>query len=297
MALTTESGWTDSTSGEFRSFAGANAVVMFQGAVVSNVQSITINTTREIVPLYVLGSAEPKSFNRNKRAIAGSIVMINFDRDMLIWAMKNLSPDSNYREKIKNGMLTAAGNVTYGYTSNSKTAQDYIATLLTGTSSDRSDLVTNFFALNSSIQEFAYLTQNNLNQTGIPFAPRPYMYADQLPALDIMIMYCNEDGATAHLTLRGAIFMNTAQGISIDDAMSEKAMTFVAQRMEDLQPGLGTTGWGTDPNAGNAIGVSQMDVAVQKNQRSIVSALGYPAGSAGSSSIVVTASAISRGNI
>ena len=101
IALSQGSGIYNPTTGAFSSFAGANAIVSFEGAVIANLQSITINTTREIVPVYVLGSADPKSFNRNKRAIAGSMVMMQFDKSMLIETLKSYAVNSEYRWKVK----------------------------------------------------------------------------------------------------------------------------------------------------------------------------------------------------
>jgi len=235
----------DIDTGRFTSFAGADAVVTFEGAHIANIQSITINTTREIAPLYVLGSADPKSFNRNKRAIAGSMVMLNFDRSMLIETLRDRAMNASYRYKIRKGMLTAAGNVTKGYTTRDTNAMDYITKLMSvsGTGGGNTQAKVNaFFALNSNIQEFQMLVQNQLAETGSPFRRAPYIYEDQLPHFDVCIMFANPDGATAHMNIRGCMIMSTAFGISIDDALSEKAMTFVAMRLEDLRPGIHDSG-------------------------------------------------------
>lgn len=252
MGASSSSGLLDLDTGRFTSFAGADAIVTFEGAHIANIQSITINTTREIAPLYVLGSADPKSFNRNKRAIAGSMVMLNFDRSMLIDTLKNRSMNASYRYKLQKGMLGAAGNVVQGYTTRDSNAVDYITQLMSVSNKAAGDTtakVNAFWALNSNIQEFQMLVQNQLAETGSPFRRMPYVYEDQLPHFDVCIMFANPDGATAHMNIRGCMIMNTAFGISIDDALSEKAMTFVAMRLEDLQPGIHDEGESkvTDP--------------------------------------------------
>ncbi len=248
------SGLSDLDTGRFTSFAGADAVVTFEGAHIANLQSITINTTREIAPLYVLGSADPKSFNRNKRAIAGSMVMLNFDRSMLIETLRDCAMNANYRYKIRAGMDTAAGNLTKGYTTRDANAEDYIMQLMNvqGTATGNTTAKVNaFFQLNSSIREYQMLVQNQIAETGNAFRKAPYIYEDQLPHFDVCIMFANPDGATAHMNIRGCMIMNTAFGISIDDALSEKAMTFVAMRLEDLRPDIHDTGKPTvtDPPA------------------------------------------------
>src|ERR1019366_6073396 len=42
------------------------------------------SVTREKAPIYTLGSADARSFSRNKRGIAGSLIWVNFDRHALL---------------------------------------------------------------------------------------------------------------------------------------------------------------------------------------------------------------------
>lgn len=221
-------------TGAFTSFSGANAIVTFEGAHIANIQSITLNTTREVVPLYILGSADPISFNKNKRAIAGSMVLLNFDRDMLIDTLKNRAMNIKYRERVQKGNIAAAGNVTRGYTQRYAGGEDYIRDI-SGMTDAQIDA---FFALNSSVQEFQALTQSqSLNDPqSHGFRNVPITYEDQLPPFDVSVYLANDDGATAHMNIRGCIIMNTGWGLSIDDAVSEKAVTFVARRFEGLRP-------------------------------------------------------------
>ena len=44
---------------------------------------ISYSITREKSPIYTLGSADPRSFSRGKRGIAGSLVFTIFDRSAL----------------------------------------------------------------------------------------------------------------------------------------------------------------------------------------------------------------------
>ena len=41
---------------------------------------MSYSVTREKAPIYTLGSADVRSFSRNKRGIAGSLIWVNFDR-------------------------------------------------------------------------------------------------------------------------------------------------------------------------------------------------------------------------
>ena len=45
---------------------------------------MSYSVTREKAPIYTLGSADVRSFSRNKRGIAGSLIWVNFDRHALL---------------------------------------------------------------------------------------------------------------------------------------------------------------------------------------------------------------------
>lgn len=67
----------------FTSFSGADIVATFGEKVIGELQAITYSVTREKAPIYTMGSANPRSFSRGKRGIAGSMVFTVFDRDAL----------------------------------------------------------------------------------------------------------------------------------------------------------------------------------------------------------------------
>jgi hypothetical protein len=71
----------------FTAFAGADIVATFNGKIVGELQALSYNVTREKAPIYTLGSANPRSFSRGKRGIAGTMVFVMFDRDALIAQM------------------------------------------------------------------------------------------------------------------------------------------------------------------------------------------------------------------
>lgn len=227
------------STGAFDSFAGANIIVTIEGAYVVNVQSVTLNTTRETVPIYILGSASPIGFNRNKRAIAGSMVFINFDRAVLLDTLKHRATNAKYRERVKNGVIMAAGNVSQGYTDKDNGGSSYISGEM------GSDFpIEDFYKLGSATQEFQAMTQYQImnNKASHGFRNVPITMEDQLPPFDVSVFMANDSGATAHFSIRGCMIMNTAMGWSIDDSVSSKACTFVARYIEDLKPGLADKG-------------------------------------------------------
>jgi sporulation protein YlmC with PRC-barrel domain len=229
----------DPGTGAYSSFAGAQIIATIEGAVVANLQSLTLNTTRETVPIYVLGSPSPISFNRNKRAVAGSMVFVNFDRAVLLDTLKHRATNASYRQKVKNGVIMAAGNVTQGYTQKDDGGSAYIAGEM-----GSAFPIDEFYKLSSSVQEYQAMTQFQMsnNPASKGFRNVPITMEDQLPPFDVCLFMANESGATAHFAVRGCMIMNTATGYSIDDSVSSKACTFVARFIEDLKPGLSDSG-------------------------------------------------------
>jgi hypothetical protein len=50
----------------------------------AEVQAVSYSVTREKAPIYTLGTADPRSFSRTQRGIAGSLIWVNFDRHALL---------------------------------------------------------------------------------------------------------------------------------------------------------------------------------------------------------------------
>jgi len=66
------------------------------------------------------------------------------------------------------------------------------------------------------------------------------MYSDQVLPFDVTLAGANEYGAMCAAKILGIEILNEASGISVDDAVSEGAATFVARAIEPMQaiPGL-----------------------------------------------------------
>lgn len=103
MADYTNSSYTKT----FTTFGGADIVATLGGKVVGELQAITYSVTREKAPVYTLGSANPRSFSRGKRGIAGSLVFTVFDRDSL-HTLKNDPKAKVYRHGLS-GTNNAGG--------------------------------------------------------------------------------------------------------------------------------------------------------------------------------------------
>jgi len=60
--------------------------------VIAELVGISYTITREIAPIYTTGSADPRSFSKGKRGIAGTLVFQKFDRQ----ALRDLMDKSSY---------------------------------------------------------------------------------------------------------------------------------------------------------------------------------------------------------
>ena len=64
----------------YNSFSGSDIQAVIGNYKFAELQAVSYSVTREKAPIYTLGSADVRSFSRNKRGIAGSLIWINFDR-------------------------------------------------------------------------------------------------------------------------------------------------------------------------------------------------------------------------
>ena len=73
----------------YTSYGGADAVALFNGTVIGTLKGIAWSITREKGAVYTMGSANPRSFTRGKRGIAGTFQFSVFDRDSLTQLISN----------------------------------------------------------------------------------------------------------------------------------------------------------------------------------------------------------------
>jgi hypothetical protein len=222
--------------GTYTSFSGADALATFNGRVVGELQAITVNCQREKGPIYVMGNANPISFSRGKRGIAGNLVFVMFDRDALLEEMENVA-----RASGKIPQYTTAGNQITMTQAPSVVGANGLYTGL---------------PLNSQYNSLATIVQTNLaNQAAQANVNSPgfvqlhgekpgeiWEYEDQIPPFDITITLANEYGSAAFIKIEQAEILNEGLGISIDDINLERACTFVAKGVSRLRRGFNTSG-------------------------------------------------------
>lgn len=204
---------TEQYTSTYSSFGGADIVASFNGKIIGELQAISYSVNREKAPIYTMGSAEPRSFSRGKRAIAGNLVFVSFNRDALLSELASSQKISKYH-----------GNDMNYFVQNDeprfKSVEDwdkYMSALSNATNllGGQGDTET----------QVAKLVTNSATP----------IYADELLPFDITITFANEYGQKAVIVLYGVELLNEGIGFSVDSVTSEKAYTFVCRAVDTMK--------------------------------------------------------------
>ena len=194
----------------YTSFSGCDIIASFNGKAIGELQGITYSISREKAPIYTMGSAEPRSFSRGKRGIAGSLVFTVFNSDALIEEFKDkLDGDNLGIQKFK----ANASN------------KNYLSI------EEWDSQMTGFAKGNNDVTDEG-LTGGKVSDLVGKYTP---VYADEILPFDITITMANEYGQRAVLVIYGVELLNEGSGYSIDSVTTEKAYTFVARRVDYLR--------------------------------------------------------------
>lgn len=217
------------------SFSGADMVATFGKRAIGELQSISWAVQRKKAPVYTLGSADPRSFSRGIRGVAGSLVFAVFNRDALIEELKKVWSDI-----APPAMFTAAGNLALA-------SQDAFGQALTMTAWDQrttgggKDVNGNTVARAETSAK--QLGTDGKTQVQVPggfsvIRKQNIMYADMLPPFDITMTFANEYGQAAFQKIYDVDILNEGSGISVDTTVMERQMTYIARRISPLIEGV-----------------------------------------------------------
>lgn len=200
----------------FTTFSGADIVCTFGGTVVGEIQAISVTVTREKTFVYTMGSPDPRSITRGKRAIGGSLIFVVFDREALV---STLRKDEALRPYMRNGARNL--DPTSGAFQSNQTANASAAAANAGAPTLSA----------AQLDAQSRLAENDLN----------FNFADQILPFDIVITYANEYGNKAVMTLYGVEILSDGMGVSVDDLVVERQYSYIALSMKNLNI-LGSTG-------------------------------------------------------
>ncbi len=191
-------------SRSYNSFSGVDIKAVFANKVMAEIQAVSYSITREKAPIYTMGSADPRSFSRGKRGIAGTLIFIVFDRHTIISTLGGLSPDGGLLFQSDIDDIRPDNNTGSRLSSVPQPVQNSESQLDAGPASDQ-QLATAW-------------------------------YVDQIPPFDITLAAANEYGALAVMRIFGVELLNEGYGVSIDDLVSEQQFTYVARTIIGWTP-------------------------------------------------------------
>lgn len=208
----------------YNSFAGADITAVIGGFQFAQLQAISYSITREKAPIYTMGSPDVRSFSRNKRGIAGSMIWVNFDRDSLLSVVyslggKFIANSDDVRPAFRSDTLLQADQTAI-----------FSSSLVRDTGPDVSGTIDQLDSLPVS-------EVSSLKEAALPW------YTDQILPFDVTLAGTNEMGAATAMRIFGIEILNTGNGTSIDDTVNESQATFVARFVEPWQA-VATPDWG-----------------------------------------------------
>lgn len=194
----------------YSTFSGCDIVATFNGKVIGELQAITYSISREKSPVYTMGSAEPRSFSRGKRGIAGSLVFTVFNRDALI---------EEFKEKLDG---TTNGVTKFRAERDADNSTSFLS-------------IEDWDSEMSSYAGVGGSTGTSIGNTKDLTSKYSPIYADEILPFDISISFANEYGQRALLVIYGVELLNEGSGYSIDSVTTEKAYTFVARKIDYMK--------------------------------------------------------------
>jgi hypothetical protein len=180
-------------------------LVTFADRIVGEVQGVSYTVTREKAPLYTMGSADPRSFSRGKRGIAGSLIFLVFDRSSLLTVLKEKKYLANSWEVPPS--LQKQGVQGLG----EQNVRGFPQGVGSGTGTQ----------LNNDPRQ----DLNGAVAQKVLAAPR---YHDQILPFNLVISAANEYGHVSRMVIKNVEIMNCGSGMSIDDITTDESCTFVA---------------------------------------------------------------------
>lgn len=184
----------DSFSRTYNSFSGVDMSITFGGTHIGELQGLSYTVQREKAPIYTMGSADPRSFSRGKRGIAGSMVFMVFDRSALLDAFKNAPFLIGKNERHAGELVDVSiPSIEIGG----------VGTSSIGSTGPKSVVIDKVLA-------------------------RPN-YHDQILPFEVVVTAANEYGHFASMKIHGVEILNVGSGMSIDDISTDESSTYIAR--------------------------------------------------------------------
>lgn len=192
----------------YNSYSGVDMTVTFDGKIIGELQGLSYTVTREKAPLYTMGSADPRSFSRGKRGIAGSLIFLVFDRSALLHTME------------ERGLYLANAYEIYNRQQIRRINNEQVERIF--------ETINDEGSVGVGVAQINATDEGGTNIVTTDKVLATPMYHDQIPPFDIVITAANEYGSIAQMAIKNVEIMNCGSGLSIDDITTDEACTFVA---------------------------------------------------------------------
>ena len=173
---------------QYSTFSGVDIVATFADRLIGDLQGISFTSTREIAPLYTMGSKNPRGFSKGKRGIAGSLIFMTFDRESLLDTIKDLK---HMRFVAKEHEVRQ------------------------GFDGGRAEPIVKDIDANAFINETGEVSYQRGSADGsaykyesLDYVLTSPMYYDEIPPFNVVLQAVNEPGQTMRMELRGVQIMN-----------------------------------------------------------------------------------------
>jgi len=205
-------------AGAYNSFSGVDIKAVFNEKTIAELQAVSYSITREKAPIYTMGSADPRSFSRGKRGIAGTLIFLVFDRHALLGAMGAMAQDTS----SVNEFLSDIDDLRPEFYPSSTRSPALVA------------VANDVRNAGSTV----HTQESDLLPADIASDQTPALpwYADQILPFDITLAAANEYGSLAVMRIYGAEILNEGYGVSIDDIQSATQTTYVARQVVGWKP-------------------------------------------------------------
>lgn len=223
---------TTSESGFYTSKSGVEIQAVFGNKKFGDLHMIKYATQRDTANVHVMGSVDPVSVAKGKRATTGACVFAIFEKDRLLEAMaKDHKVFLTNHELANYGTLNQRDKFSNSST-RSKANRAGGTVRVDGTISA------------SSVDNMGYsvFAKSNFGQEVAP------MLIDQIPPFDITLVGVSEStGDASRMVVHGVQFNSDQGGSSVDDLILERQVTFLARRISpwtqltDLEGGTSVT--------------------------------------------------------
>lgn len=181
---------TDTTA--YSSFSGIDLIAVVDDTVIATLQGISYSITREKAPIYTFGYANPRSFSRGKRGLAGSMIFTLFDRSALYQLMRRVDRKYDYYAHEEEAYTLESNNNVWDW-----------AARITDPGSP--------------------------GGTSVSTVLRHAEYMDQIMPFNVTLIAQNEYGLSAWKAILGIEILNEGGGLSVDDITNEEQTTYVAR--------------------------------------------------------------------